>query len=460
LETKLKYSLIFIAIFLLNSCFEKKQKNPDMPKLMVLDSLEKPNFATESDWKSSADRIVFRNAPTGFIVRGELCLLVGKAQRLESITTIHPSASDYKVDTYYDAITELTAQNCTNTKYAWLELNDSFHSKDLNIELKKLEIDAPTEPTVPFFVQMEVYAFNKAMNNDVHVEDYESPLSALDLLSKHRLQPIKSWVSASAPVDTGDFSFSKFVMNYATGPANIPEGSMANTYAENVKDAWFYVIDEPQPHQARSLQAKLDELEAKHPAVQKMVTAPSNFPVKGIDIYCPVLQHIKKRDDYPDTLWSYISCMSHGCGTNRSVLSDPNNFEHVDHDRSGEPDIMIDAPAMDLYALFLITKELSIQALLYFDSITQWSLINKGIDVFKDIYNFGGNGDGTLIYPDLKNKRAYPSLRLKILREASYMRDALELCPQKPDLSNFYRSPTEWSFPTNIRNIIYRCIEK
>lgn len=426
---------------------------------MVLDSLEKPNFAAESDWKTSAERVVFKNAPTGFIVRGELCLLVGKAQRLEPIETIYPSASEYKVGTYYDAITELTPQNCGQTKYAWLELNDSFYFEDLKITLSKLPIDAPAEPTVPFFVQMEVYAFNKAMNNGVHVEDYQSPLSALELLSQHRLQPIKSWVSASAPVENGDFSFSKFVLNYAKGPANIPEGNMANTYADYVKDAWFYVIDEPQPHQARTLQAKLDELDVKHPEVKKMVTASFDYPVSGIDIYCPVLQHIKRRSDYPDTLWSYISCMSHGCGTNRSVLKDPNNFDHVDHDRSGEPDIMIDAPAIDLYALYLMTKTLSIQALLYFDSITQWSLIEKGVDVFKDMYNFGGNGDGTLIYPNLKNRSAYSSLRLKILREASYMRDALELCSNKPDLSSYYRSPTDWNYPTTIRNIIYRCFQ-
>ncbi|PIR04792.1 MAG: hypothetical protein COV57_02530 [Candidatus Liptonbacteria bacterium CG11_big_fil_rev_8_21_14_0_20_35_14] len=434
-------------------CPESSHCTPNNQEIFVLDSFEKPKHASRDLWKTSLSRTIFKDASTFFIVKGNLCLLVGEAQRLEPILIEHPSANEYPSDVYYDAITDLTMENCNKTLYAILDIKESYIKNGLNIEIKHLPISAPTTPTIPLFIQLEPYAFNIGVNRGSYVENHKGALSALELLHDHRIQPIKSWISSNSPIDKDPLSFMNYVGKFKNGPTNIPEGRSANLYAKYSSRPWFYVVDEPEEALADQIQNKLNELKIGHPSVRRMITTSNRYPVRGIDIYCPVMEQLDNREEYSGEVWSYVSCMSHGCGENRAYLDDPKVFTTESHSRSGAPDLTIDAPSSDIFAFFLIGRHLNLGALLYYDSITQWSLISKGINIYKDMYNFGGNGDGTILYPDFKRKRAFPSLRLKLLREASLLADAAKL--GNYGLSSYIFSTTSWYISPNIRDEIY-----
>lgn len=427
-------------------------------ELLALDSFDKPNMANRKNWKAKFSRIVFNNSSTYIILKGNLCLIVGEARRLEPININHPSAREYQEGVYYDAITDLTKDNCKTSDFAIMDISDSYKKHGLSIKLDKLNIDAPASPSIPMVVQLEPYAFNIGINKGRYIEDHQGALNALEILASHRIQPIKSWISANSSVSGESISFMNFVGKFKNGPTNIPDGSNANVYAKYSSRPWFYVVDEPNENEADLVQKSLDQLKRNHPSVRRMVTTNNEYPVNGIDIYCPVMDQLLNRDEYKGELWSYVSCMSHGCSENRAYLDNPNKYNPDSHSRSGAPDLTIDAPSSDIFAMFLIAVKLKLGALLYYDSITQWALGVKGVDVYKDMYNFGGNGDGTLLYPDYENKLAKPSLRLKIIKEASLLADAARLSGY--NLSGVIDSPLNWNITTNIRNEIYEHLKR
>ncbi|GAB4025085.1 MAG: hypothetical protein Fur0010_28300 [Bdellovibrio sp.] len=432
----------------------KNENSQSNDELLILDSFDEPNRADSHLWKKSVERTIFRGAKTYFILKGKLCLLVGHADKLEPIQIQYPSSIDYRAGTYYDAISELNDQNCESAQYAVMDLDQSFSQFDINIKIKYLNVSLPKRPSLPLFVQLEPYAFNLGINKGKYVEDHTGALEALELLAQHRIQPIKSWISSNQPVDGETTSFINFVGKHKNGPTNLPDSSKTKEYAKHSTSPWFYVIDEPSENNASEVQKMLDHLKEKFPEVKRMVTTDISYPVTGIDIYCPVMDHLYNREEYSGELWSYVSCMSHGCGENRSYLDNPSIFDVDQHPRSGVPDLTIDAPNEDIFAFFLIGKHLKLGALLYYDSITQWSLASKGIDIDKDMYNFGGNGDGTLLYPDYINKRARPSLRLKLIREASYLADLVTI--KNLDLKEKIQSTTDWNINLSIRDEIYK----
>lgn len=452
--------VLFCLLFLV-SCGDLPPSQPSRPSIpigtnKVLNALLKPTEAKDSDWTTAVSRVVFKNAPTGFVIKGNLCDFVGEAKMLLPITITNPSAKEYAYGVYYDAIVDLTNENCKEAIYGWLELNESYTKHGINIQIKPLSQMAPTAPTVPLFVQLEPYAFIKGINKGKYLNEEEKALQALELLKSHRLQPIKSWVATNSSY-TGSYNFKQYVHDFSLGPVNVPTDDAVLNFQSKLYKPWFYVMDEPGASYKDQLQLDLNKLKQKFPAVSRMVTTTKSYPVSGIDIYCPVFQQIGDRTKY-DRLWGYVSCMSHGCGDNRDWLQNVNSFSHKEFPRSGEPDLVIDAPAADLFAFYLIAIKLKLEAILYYDSITQWMLAQKGIDVYKDMYNFGGNGDGTLLYPDYNTKQALPSLRLKYLREASYLADAVSLSNSADLLTNIV-SPTEWSIPLTLRDQVYSRLE-
>ena len=107
------------------------------------------------------------------------------------------------------------------------------------------------------------------------------------------------------------------------------------------------------------------------------------------------------------TLWTYQSCMSHGC----AFGGDPS--------QSGWPSYMIDASGGRNRAMQWVDFNERVTGELYYETVNAY----EGGDPWADQYRFGGNGDGTLFYPGEPSKIGgqteipVASLRLKLIRQ-------------------------------------------
>ncbi len=326
------------------------------PKVLALDEFTNPQQDT-TNWKSSITRTVFKNQTTGFVVKGDLCLLAGKAQKIRPIEVKNPSAKEYAKGTYFDAIENetLTATTCKEATYAWLELNDSISVGGLNITIKKLTANSE-KPQIPLVIQLEPYGYSLGINKGAYVNgDEAKSRDGLTMLADHRMQPMKSWVAPYNGYNNAAWSFKEYVIDYSKGPVSVPmAGDVATLNTDVTKYSidrpWFYVIDEPSGATIMNkLKTDLVSLKSKYPNIATMVTTTYQKDFK-IDIYVPVAEHMgmHPRSTY-NRLWMYVSCMSNGCGENRDWLGNVNSYKHIDYNRTGAPDLSIDAPKRDAF---------------------------------------------------------------------------------------------------------------
>lgn len=423
------------------------------PRLLALDEFSNPQLDSVN-WKSSVTRTVFKNQVTGFAIKpataGNLCLLANKAGALKllPIQIKNPSAKEYAKGEYYDAMEALTDKNCADAKYAWLDLAETTTIGGMTINIKKLATES-LKPQIPLLIQLSSYAYQMGMDKGVYVNGHESLVKdGMQMLVDHRIQPMKSWVTPYS-IYSAQYGLKEYVVDYSLGgPTSVPQDgnlSLLNTdvIKYNVYKPWMYVIDEPSGASVMSkLKADLANFKSKYPNLATMVTTTYQKDF-AVDIYVPVAEHM---DMYPRStygrLWMYVSCMSNGCGENRDWLSNVNGYKHIDYNRTGAPD----APKRDAFGFFQIAIKYNLEALLYYNSIEQWALAKKGVDNFVDQYNFGANGDGTLLYPDYANKKPLASLRLKMLREASFFADAVILGGSQEVIKGYVSNATSWNF--------------
>ncbi len=104
-------------------------------------------------------------------------------------------------------------------------------------------------------------------------------------------------------------------------------------------------------------------------------------------------------------LWSYQSCMSHGCGGTSSYFT-------------GWPSYMIDASAVRNRAMQWLEFLYGVTGEVYYETTMAYSH-----DAWSNQWDFSGNGDGTLFYPGTPARIGgttqipVASLRLKMIRE-------------------------------------------
>src|SRR5207302_1016769 len=80
-------------------------------------------------------------------------------------------------------------------------------------------------------------------------------------------------------------------------------------------------------------------------------------------------------------LWWYQSCMSHGC-----------NIVGGDY-FSGWPSFMVDNTAAQNRVQGILSWVYNVSGVLY------WAIDNSLANAWNNVYAYGGNGDGTLLYP-------------------------------------------------------------
>ncbi len=415
----------------------------------MLDTFERPEWAPESKWVTSVTRTILKGQVTGFVGRSsDPCTLVGSpgVQQIVTIQTQYPSAKGYRVGTYYDAIQPLTTANCASSPYFYFEGGvGAYAPGNTRITIVEKARAAPTAPTIPFMLGFNNgYAIKGWCGSYCGAE--AKGIQVASLLAAHRMQPYATEVTAYDVRPTDSLSFSKSILPYALSATYMPiVGATDATFAQEMADIaahpewpmpWIYVKDEPQEADMPALRTVLAKLKGK--GMKRMVTTPPRADLDA-DIFAPVAEQLK-----PGAQWAYVSCMSNGCGPDRYFQADPKTISHTDYAPTGAPDLVIDAPAANEFGMFIMAMKHKLAAVLYYNSNEGWKLWAKGVDVWADPYNFGGNGDGTLLYPDRAGQTAYPSIRLKLLREASNWADIVSAAGMQADAAALMTTALDW----------------
>jgi glycosyltransferase involved in cell wall biosynthesis len=178
---------------------------------------------------------------------------------------------------------------------------------------------------------------------------------------------------------------------------------------------FVYLWDEPQQEEFHKLRKMTESLRQGAPQVSALVTIyPWQSLLDSIRIFAPLLQTLEREGPPSLTpehqLWAYVSCMSHGCGSEFS---------------SGEPDFVIERNASYIRVWPWISEIYNLQRVLYYSVNNSWRK-SPAVDPWQSLWDFTGNGDGTLFYPAregkfaLKEETPLPSLRMKLWRQASF----------------------------------------
>lgn len=429
----------------------------------ILDTFERPEFVTDAaKWKPSVTRTILKGQTTGFVGMADLCKLVGTpgVQQMAPIVTKYPSAKGYRVGTYYDAIQPLTAANCGASPYFYFEgAAGKYPIGDALITVVEKTRAAPALPTIPFMILSNNYG-NILGWCGAYCNAEAKGLAVSALLLNHRLQPYGSTVIGYDGVSANPIGFSRSVLPFSASFTSMPSSGATDITlkAEQTdvaahpewKTPWFYVMDEPNATQIPALKTLIDLMKLNAPSIKRMVTTTFRSEL-DVDIYAPVAEQLGVNG-FPGVsayagkgLWSYVSCMSHGCGPNRAWQADPKVITHVDYAASGAPDLVLDAAAVNEFGMYILAFKHNLGAVLYYNANEQWALWPKGVDVWVDPYNFGGNGDGTLLYPDRVNQVALPSIRLKLIREASQWADIVTAAGMQTDAAALMKTSLDWT---------------
>lgn len=195
---------------------------------------------------------------------------------------------------------------------------------------------------------------------------------------------------------------------------------------------FFYAKDEPKPEDVPLVRAQAQRVRAANKDVPVLVTTPLDDALRGsADILAPTLncffprpgpqtcrnvlplKALRGKLDPHVKVWWYQSCNSHGC------TGGPAEDPSVEKVYSGWASYMVDHPAPLNRAMGPLAFLSGVDGELYFDTVFAYNTK----DPWKDIFEFGGNGDGTFFYPGTPSRPGFTrhqpvvSLRLKHLRD-------------------------------------------
>ncbi len=198
---------------------------------------------------------------------------------------------------------------------------------------------------------------------------------------------------------------------------------------------FFYAGDEPKPKDYAEVAARAARVRAAG-GPEALITTPYFEEIaNAADILAPNINCYFPRPDQLETcasiltidqlraevspeteLWWYQSCLAHGCGS--GPFEDP----AIEAAFKGWASYMIDHSSLRNRAMGPLAFLSGIGAELYFDTVFGFNVVTR--NPWKEgLFDFGGNGDGTLFYPGspaLTGQAAdapVESLRLKHLRD-------------------------------------------
>ncbi|MGZ3445022.1 MAG: DUF4091 domain-containing protein [Myxococcaceae bacterium] len=193
---------------------------------------------------------------------------------------------------------------------------------------------------------------------------------------------------------------------------------------------WYYAKDEPRPEDDALVRAEATLTRAVG-GLPLLVTSFRSTLWSSADIVAPVMvclfprpgrsicpdaepvSRVRARLRPVQQLWWYQSCMFHGC-------DGPPEDRRLAASMTGWASYMIDHSGPRNRAMGVLAFLEGIDGELYFDTLAAWE---KDGQPWRDVWRFGGNGDGTFFYPGTRAQVGdeapllVPSLRLKTVRD-------------------------------------------
>jgi len=193
---------------------------------------------------------------------------------------------------------------------------------------------------------------------------------------------------------------------------------------------WYYAKDEPSPSDEPLVKSQ-STLTHEVGHLPILVTTYRSTLWALADIVAPVMVCLYPRPGPPlcrgaqpvsqvrarigpgKQLWWYQSCMLHGC-------DGPPKDGTLAASMTGWASYMIDHSGPRNRAMGVLAFLERIDGELYFDTLAAWE---KDGQPWRDVWRFGGNGDGTFFYPGTRAQVGdeapllVPSLRLKTVRD-------------------------------------------
>jgi hypothetical protein len=456
------------------------------PTLLVLDSYERVEYAAAADFRNSASVTLSTNEPVGYVFKlsDDQQMPESTFSRLYKMVPLHlttPSYTGGKTGIFYDAMVPLLRSNLAGTQYVYAEYDGSStpgtqlltvtQSRETVTVTARVVSNTLPPNNIPLYLGVQSaylprghYGVNYVPGTEALIFPYAQ--MAVD----HRTVPYESYASTPQIDATGElaldrsmqypYGFWKTQGRYAAAAQNsygyqIPlkylNGQLDQAYltaAERTvtthnERAWFYIMDEPKYSQVSDLSDRLLRARTYAPHVTRMVTQrlpliPGQTESPDILVIGPDI--IDRPPDYPTTesdyreydVWFGTACMEHDCGANRA-WGGGLHAPRVSGTANGSPGFVIDHPVAYIYAFILSPIHYtSVKAMLYYSAVEQYRLFqvsSKTVDPWTDQWNFGGNGDGTLMYPlrtgmyGSTSEQPTPSIRLKKIRDAEFLLD-------------------------------------
>lgn len=427
---------------------------------------------------------------------------------LPEVTTVQPSYTGARTGQYLDPVVALPEPNrvcvTSGSRSRWLlgEVTITRESKPgvfkgsisagpraVSLTLAIWPMTIPTIPALPAYSELTPWFLVLAHHGKWHEDE---PLLAnrySSMMLDHRMIPLKSNIAPLKEVDglpqptldldrspSSASSFSSVVLRnrpdwaYYDFPTVGANGTKAIDYAQAEKyftaiqnsipsikrddKALVYLWDEPKKDAFAEL-LKLSRLVKRTaPLLKQLVTTPYAPDLKDtVDIFSPVINQFDTAGYPPPSIyqdlrtqghevWWYVSCMSHGCEALMDTMV---------------PDMVIDRPSSYIRSIGWLSMRYSVDAYLYY-SVNNGFQFAPTRDPWRSLWDFSGNGDGTLFYPGrpgehgLSTHQPIPSLRLKLWRESSFDAEYIKWMnsiSQKPnwwpsELHRIAQSTTVW----------------
>ena len=366
----------------------------------------------------------------------------------------------------------------------------SAAGKTIEIALTVWPMTIPDQPTLPAYSELTPWFLVLGHHGGWHEDEAELARLYTTMMLEHRIVPLKGVIAplqeevASVPrvlnlttLPSASSSFNAVVLENrplwayydfptvgANGATKI-DFKKAENYFTAIQNsipsvhregrALVYLWDEPKREAFQEL-LKLSQLVRRTaPSLKQLVTTVYTPQLEdSVDIFAPVMDQFDAPQLPPPSVyqkwkarghetWWYVSCMSHGCDALRD---------------SGVPDMVIDRPSSYIRSIGWLSMRYSIDAFLYYSVNNGFQFAPKR-DPWRSLWDFSGNGDGTLFYPGRPGERGLTthqpisSLRLKLWRESSYDAEYIKWMKGLPIIPSWWtiesdqiaQSTTSWS---------------
>lgn len=421
----------------------------------VLNPIER--IAYSDDWRTETRRTVIENGHAFAILHlGEdRCAALDASVEGVSFFTFYPtriktpSYEGGQTGTSHEALVPRNPISCDLSAYVFVEWKPresgavKFRLGDKTVTVKINLEKVFRTPKRPLYVGASNSFLIKGHCLGYCRREAELGRKYNDILRAHHIQPMQSWAffppvrNGRLDLDAGRDGGLSF-RDLATAPGDPMVGFPRATHYKDqvaylraleatireealIGRAWVFVHDEPE--NLASLRAELVLYRTHAPSVLTMVTMSFDKTFASyVDIFAPVLNQLKRgsRPYSGHGLWPYVSCMG-SCGPNMAARPKSPRIPGPD---TGITDFLIDRPAEHLFAYFRELDRMGSDGGLYYHAVEGYRLSPNGVNLLEDPWNFGGNGDGLLLYPGrpgefgLTDHQPLPSLRLKLIRHA------------------------------------------